>query len=484
MRGGGALSAALRAAMAATAEAHEAERAADRASDEAAAQRRLEKLLRAAARKSEKDSREAASELSERAASHEHTLAAKGAEASETRELLQSARAGHRVALEQLRQKLGAQEDEAAELEDVVTQQRRRIATLTSDLATRERELERAAAASPADRASDDAAHRVALAALTAQLGDERAAVAQLRAQHAAAMSTSVEGLLARHAEALRAARAAHATECGAAETRVEERLRRTHRAAADEAARAAAAAAASHEARAAQLDAQLAATRGECAAAKREGGDAKALRAAHDTALGALKAEHLRSTAALEHAHGVARQGERTRTLARMQKHSLAITKQCDASLVAAAAQHRALAAKLAGLHEQSVELSALRPKAAERDALARERDEALAALAAEREEAARLAAELAAAVARGAAAHAKERAATRATEDAHIALAEAKAKVASLTERSAREIEGAGSFCFLSCLSSSSFFFLTLSASFFLLSFFFLLVKSARRG
>ena len=143
-----------------------------------------------------------------------------------------------------------------------------------------------------------------------------------------------------------------------------------------------------------------------------------------------------------------------------------------------------RALAAKLAGLHEQSVEHSALRPKAAERDALARERDEALAALAAEREEAARLAAELAAAVARGAAAHAKERAATRATEDAHIALAEAKAKVASLTERSAREIEGAGSFCFLSCLSSSSFFFLTLSASFFLLSFFFLLVKSARRG
>ena len=323
MRGGGALSAALRAAMAATAEAHEAERAAERASDEATAQRRLEKLLRAAARKSEKDSRNAASELAEWIASHEHTLAAKGAEASETRESLQSARAGHRVALEQLRQKLGAQEDEAAELEGVVAQQRRRIAALTSDLATRERELERAAAASPAGRAGEEAAHRVALAALTAQLDDERAAVAQLRAQHAAAMSTSVEGLLARHAEALRAARAVHASECSTAETRVEERLRRRHRAAADEAARAAAAAAAAHEERAAQLGARLASAHVSCAAAKREGGDAKALHAAHDTALGALKAEHHRSTAALEHAHSVARQGERTRTLARMQKVS-----------------------------------------------------------------------------------------------------------------------------------------------------------------
>ena len=165
---------------------------------------------------------------------------------------------------------------------------------------------------------------------------------------------------------------------------------------------------------------------------------------------------------------------------VASCEKHSLAITKQCDASLVAAAAQHRALSAKLAELQEQSGEIDALRPKADERDAFERERDEAVAALAVECEETARLAAELAAAAARGTAAQAKERAAQvgaplfgvlnnwfnsflllflahsfvspivvcfsfllqRETEDAHIALAEAKAKVASLTERSVREL------------------------------------------
>lgn len=426
----------------------EAESAAQRAAAEATAHKRLEKLLRAAGRKSEKATK-AHEEVALKHAALESAFAAREVTEVTT---LQSARADHRVALEQLREKLGAQEDEAADLEETVARQRRSIETLTATLAERERELQRAAGRSAAAAAAADGGdaavlsleQRVAVDALAAELAHERAAVAQLQAQHRLAMQTSVEDLMARHAATLAEARVAHAAERAADVARAEERLGRAHRAAREEKEQAHAAAHSAKDARVAELNAQIDVHRRAAAAAKNGDLAVKKQRATHAAELSGLKSEHRLAVTKLKHTHGVDRQAERARTLARMQEHSLMITKQCDESLVAAAAQHRTLSEKLAALSSKGTEVDALRKRAESADALQQRVAEQDAALAALSEVHAQLAAQLAASETKASVAFESLQVSVSSFESLQLELAEAKAHVIATSDRAKAEEAG----------------------------------------
>ena len=179
----------------------EAESAAQRAAAEATAHKRLEKLLRAAGRKSEKATK-AHEEVALKHAALESAFAAREVTEVTT---LQSARADHRVALEQLREKLGAQEDEAADLEETVARQRRSIETLTATLAERERELQRAAGRSAAAAAAADGGDAAVLSL------EQRVAANEARTQDQGTLLTScADGLSAAQLHINRKVEASH----------------------------------------------------------------------------------------------------------------------------------------------------------------------------------------------------------------------------------------------------------------------------------